>query len=233
MVASVEFQERDEYPRIVHYVGVVAKDFGVEIHAHEMLGIEVLAEVTNVIDQAYDGCDDREGRRTLAEQIDAKLRGEHYELPPIVDDALNRLAQHLPTQAARAKIADIVGQIFCRSERIRTASDVSEVLDDIYQEGELAMDLCLQLISGTTEEFAEYMRLLGGVCNLIDDMMDAREDIKAGERKYAVNRDFYTALMRRAAPGVTRILAEYPRKRRFVAFLPKSAHALVRYARAS
>lgn len=225
---------RPEYERMCHYIRIIGEDFGIEFTDAELNSMRTIAISTEVIDRFYDCIENETIRHDFRNRIFAFLYDEstNDDFPAEVLTALKQLQALLTINSEkREAFIHTVEQIFQKTEIIRVTADVRILVAAALEEGALSGNLLVTTINTIPENFRAFIDLIASVGNLIDDLIDAREDYRDGERQQPPNFTFYAHGGRRALYGLWQIFLQYPKKMRVLHYFLKSLKVSFKYKR--
>jgi hypothetical protein len=163
------------------------------------------------IDRHYDGLSAGEPRRDLGARIVRMLEGSDETLPAELDEHVRALRSVFAAHGFADTLATLLEEFFVATERVRTTPSHREYVDQVCREGHLTSAMVLLLL-GENARFARFFLRLGVVGNLVDKLVDVREDHALGEISVAptigVHARLLTELVRAAVP----LVLEFPRR---------------------
>jgi hypothetical protein len=168
---------RPEYARLARDFVRLAKMFDVALDAQAQRDVTTLAACIEWVDRVMDAMPLRVDRERMgARALAALVRGteEHPTLTALREVLVRR---NVVDAFARAVASELeVG------ESMRDARDANAFVAHVTREGVLTTDMAL-LVSGlaTHRTFAVFFRRLGEPANLVDKLLDMREDHARGE----------------------------------------------------
>lgn len=226
---TVQTGRREEYSRVATGIARIAKDFGLEIKEEEKAGVHLIVRLSEIIDRIYDPIGDATEREAFAEKIIRSIReGEEQkeygeELGEALEELKNLFERH---PRIKETFLQKVSEIFELGELIRITKEVREGIKRIQKEGHLIAEIYLLPLEGIDAgPFTEFIRLAGAVANVVDDLLDARADVQAGERSYNLNLNFYREMLKASLSGLFELCRKYPNKSLALSCLPKAIKA--------
>jgi len=114
-----------------------------------------------------------------------RVQGQNDSSPDVTPELIGWLAQ-LREVAERhhvhSQFCEIVRELLCNSEQMRTTQSDARFVECAVNEGRLMVELLLLILAEvSTPSFADFMRRLAGPANLGDKLRDARRDYQRGE----------------------------------------------------
>lgn len=224
---------RWEYSLLAEELPRYTKGFGFTLSPSQHRDAVLLTVAMDHIDCAVDLCQDAEQRREIYAQTARFVGGDLVELSvgsPQFRWTVQRLAEMLERRGLRARYQYLAEQVFACGEAKRAHTEVPEFLATLLRESELTCEFILSIVSPHPPEFRTFMKALGTVVNLADDLLDVGRDFREGAQSLKPSLALYRALLGALLDNVGRAVRAFPQTLRLcawgLAYTPWVLHAL-------
>jgi hypothetical protein len=211
---------RREYRALVERFPALGATFGCTLPAHVLYDLRDFTLALECIDRELDARPEREQRVELGEMILAGAVDSPPELARHVA-RLHELASPALWSAARRALTN--------SERMRATRDVREYVACIEEEGRLTVEMMLAIIGPwSTPALARFLRSVAELANLVDKLVDARDDFRSGELAIAPGVAVHARLAAAALARLPGAIVTHPSALRFAAWGLSLVGAMIR-----
>jgi hypothetical protein len=165
------------------------------------------------IDRHYDALASGAPRQALGAQIVQKLRGGGEILPAELDAHVHSLRDVFARHGASDRLAALLEQFFVATERVRQTPEPREYVDQVRREGHLTSAMVLLLLDARPgDRFERFFLRLGVVGNLVDKLVDVREDHALGEISVSPTVGVHARLLAELIRASVPLILEFPRR---------------------
>lgn len=113
------------------------------------------------------------------------VQGQNISNPDVTSELIGwlaRLKEVAQRHHVHVQFCEIIRELLCNSEQMRTTQSDARFVDCAVNEGQLMVELLLLILADvSTPSFADFMRCFAGPANLGDKLRDARRDYQCGE----------------------------------------------------
>lgn len=198
----------------------LADECGVSLTGEERANLSTIGRVImRQVNRRYDQLRSPEDKRRFLQYVVDTLNNGHTadgSLYPYITEGLVQVRGMTERQGYTHIFSDKVRQIVGLSDKVRITQKVSEQIEFILEEGEMAGELMLMAVGKQDHKLAPlYIRLVSAG-NLVDDILDAPSDYQAGKRLYEAGIWFYLNAGSMAFYRLIQCLDQHPHKLQFL-----------------
>jgi hypothetical protein len=214
---------RPEYARLGRDFVRVARGFGIALEEQARRDVAQLAAAIEHIDRVLDAIDARGERDAFGAALVLALRtGDARAMNAWGEELTARvraLHETLARRCAVERFARVTDEALANVEALRAATTRDAFVACVVLEGRLTAEMAL-LVAGDacTDAFRRFFVALGEPANLVDKLLDARDDYARGEMTLAPSLHLHARLALEIAHRVPRLCATYPRPMWLVAW---------------
>lgn len=192
----------------------ILEDFQIQLDEATKETVYLFFELIESLDAYIDSLQGEKRQKTIA-SILAFIGGSVHvlgkDLPQKIKNGLMQLRSQLRSPE---KTREVLEKIFANNVIVQTSKDIHAFIAATLEEGSLTADLILNEIPHVDKATKDFVRRLSATGNLADNILDAREDYKAGEIAIQPNISFFRQTIKKIVPESIRLFIQYPNKAR-------------------
>ncbi len=185
--------------------------------------IRLFFKAIEAVDRCHDALQTSEERKALRRELATFFEGTTANIPAELIEPLHELSTLINSLGKTQEFLRCVELIFLKGELLRVQKDVHDSVTLILEEGACTAELLMMTLGTRDPEFESYMKEIGALGKLCDDIIDLEDDLKTGERVYDKPYSFYGAALSKAVLNALKILWNHPRYARplfLIQFIP-------------
>jgi hypothetical protein len=203
---------RAEYAALVTGLPALMRDFGCEPSPEALRDVGVFVAALECVDRVLDPLPTSAARRELTESVLAAIDGDSVRAPYELTDRLGELHAVLHRRDRVHVFRVLARAILDNTEHMRTTPHPRDYLVAIEREGALMVELALLFLDEATPRFAAFLRSVAGPANLLDKLLDMRDDHRRGELAVAPTPWVHARVLARLVRGVPQVIADHPKR---------------------
>lgn len=172
--------------------------------------IRTFFQAIEVVDRHHDALTTSEERLDFKNNLYAFFRGETVQMPQELLVPLGELSKQIRDQGKIEGFLRCSEEIFTKGELLRVQQNIEIAIGLILEEGAATSDMMMLALDKEGTCLAEFIREVGALGKLCDDIIDLEEDLKNGERSYESTGAFYQAAIPKAISNGLKIILRYP-----------------------
>ncbi|HEY4057135.1 MAG TPA: hypothetical protein VGM39_11030 [Kofleriaceae bacterium] len=202
---------RPEYVALADHLEFLRGAYRLPCTTRHRTDVATTLSAFECIDRHYDGLSAGEPRRDLGARIVRMLAGSDQDLPAELESHVRALRAVFAAHDSDKRLATLLEKFFVATERVRTTPSHREYVDQVRREGHLTSEMVLILLGGG-DRFARFFLRLGVVGNLVDKLVDVREDHALGEISVAPTIGVHARLLAELIRAAVPLVIEFPRR---------------------
>lgn len=197
-------------------LGSIAADCNELLTDQDIQDIQQVCKSIRVVDLVFDAIEDTNERASFIEAVLSYLvdHGNEvdYQLHSEVVEAVFSLGEVLRRRGTLDRFITKIGSVVSAAEVKRRTEEIRLSINECAKEGSNVADAICIAVGIQDGLFNKIFREMGAADNLLDDIIDASRDYKAGERLLKPSSKYYAVAVAEFIRRGVMIAVKYPNK---------------------